>query len=157
MPDGGFNCRIRTKDVHHSSFHTTFNVLEGLTEAARAGNIDAKAFRKSEAAALDFMLAHKLYRSDKTGEIIDERFTHLTYPSHWHYTVLRGLDYIRETPEIGDKRLDDPIAMIESRRKPNGRWVTEKRIPGVEHFDDGEVGRREPLGDAQSAADIEGA
>ena len=100
---------------------------------------------------------HKLYRSDKTGEIIDERFTHLTYPSHWHYTVLRGLDYIRETPEIGDKRLDDPIAMIEGRRKPNGRWVTEKRIPGVEHFDDGEVGRREPLGDTQGAAGVEGA
>lgn len=135
LPDGGFNCRIRPKpDTRHSSFHTTFNVLEGLVEAGRAGNIDAKIFRKSEAAALDFMLEHKLYRSDRTGEIVDERFTHLTYPSHWHYTVLRGLDYIRETPAIGDQRLDDPIALLESRRKPNGRWVTEKRIPGVEHF-----------------------
>ena len=134
LADGGFNCRIRTKDVHHSSFHTTFNVLEGLTEAARAGNLDAGLFRAAEAKALDFMLDHHLYRSDKTGEIIDERFTHLTYPSHWHYTVLRGLEYIRETPEIGDKRLDDPIAMIEARRRPNGRWVTEKRIPGEEHF-----------------------
>ena len=157
LPDGGFNCRIRTKDVHHSSFHTTFNVLEGLTEAARAGNIDAKAFRKSEAAGA------RLHAGAQALSLGQDRRDHRRalhppdLPSHWHYTVLRGLDYIRETPEIGDKRLDDPIAMIESRRKPNGRWVTEKRIPGVEHFDNGKVGRREPLGDTQSAADIEGA
>ena len=24
-----------------------------------------------------------------------DRFTQLTYPWHWHYTVLRGLDYSR--------------------------------------------------------------
>ena len=131
-------------------------MLEGLTEAARAGNIDAKTFRAAEAKALDFMLDHKLYRSDKTGEIIDERFTHLTYPSHWHYTVLRGLEYIRKTPEIGDKRLDDPIAMLESRRKPNGRWVGEAH-PRRRAFRHGEVGRREPLGHAQGAAGAEGA
>jgi hypothetical protein len=136
LEDGGFNCRIRNyPDTHHSSFHTTFNVLEGLREAVGAGNIDATTFRAVEAEALEFMLMHKLYRSDKSGEVIDERFTHLTYPSHWHYTVLRGLDYLRSTPEIGDRRLDDPVELIASRRKPNGRWVVEKRIPGVEHFD----------------------
>jgi hypothetical protein len=136
LPDGGFNCRIRNfPDTHHSAFATTFNVLEGLTEAARVGNIAPKTFRTVEKRALEFMLEHQLYRSDKTGEVINERFTHLTYPSHWHYTVLRALDYIRSTPEIGDRRLTDPLALIESRRKPNGRWITEKRIPGVEHFD----------------------
>jgi hypothetical protein len=88
-----------------------------------------------EASALEFMLMHQLYRSDNSGEVIDERFTHLTYPSHWHYTMLRGLDYMRSTPEIGDRRLDDPIELMTSRRKPNGRWPVEKRIPGVEHFD----------------------
>jgi hypothetical protein len=136
LPDGGFNCRVRNfPDTHHSAFATTFNVLEGLSEAVRAGNISQAAFRKSEQQALEFMLAHQLYRSDKTGEIVSDRFTYLTYPSHWHYTVLRALDYMRDTPEIGDPRLKDPIALLESRRKENGRWVTEKRIPGVEHFD----------------------
>jgi hypothetical protein len=134
--DGGWNCQMRNyPERRHSSFNTTFNVLEGLREAVRAGNLDAAAFRRYEARALEFMLMHRMYRSDKTGEVIQERFTHLTHPSHWHYTVLRGLDYMRETPEIGDERLGDPIALLESRRNKQGRWITEKRIPGVTFFD----------------------
>jgi hypothetical protein len=81
------------------------------------------------------MLMHRMYRSDKTGEITQQRFTHLTYPSHWHYTVLRGLDYMRSAPEIADPRLDDPIAHLDGRRGADGRWVTEKRIPGETFFD----------------------
>ena len=44
-----------------------------------------------------------------THEVISERFTRLTYPWHWHYTVLRGLDYLRLTPAISDARLADSI------------------------------------------------
>ena len=136
LSDGGFNCRIRTESkVIHSSFHTTFNVLEGLREAADAGIVAPDVFRQTERRALEFMLAHKLYRSDKTGEVVSERFLHPTYPSHWHYTVLRGLDYIRNCPEIADERLADPISAMVARRTPNGRWPVEKRIPGLTHFD----------------------
>ena len=115
----------------HGSFHTTFNVLEGLRIAAERGAVAEQVFRDSEARALEFMLAHRLYRSDKTGEVISDRFTHLTYPWHWHYTVLRGLDYFRLTPAIHDERLDDPIQLLRDRRKPNGRWLLQKRIPGT--------------------------
>jgi hypothetical protein len=136
LGDGGFNCHIRNyPETRHSSFHTTFNVLEGLAEAAAAGVISAEALRVAQAPALEFMLAHRMYRSHRTGKVISERFTHLAHPSHWHYTVLRGLDYMRSAPEIGDARLDDPIALLASRRKANGRWPVEKRIPGIEHFD----------------------
>ena len=136
MQDGAWNCRIRQKPkTHHSSFHTTFNVLEGLRAAALAGIISESAFQEVEAQALQFMLAHKMYRSDKTGEIISDRFLHLTYPSHWHYTVLRGLDYMHITPAIADCRLDDPIEYLLHRRDKNGRWPVEKRIPGTTLFD----------------------
>jgi len=38
MPDGGWNCRIKRKPrPHHSSFHTTINVLEGLRETVAHG------------------------------------------------------------------------------------------------------------------------
>ena len=122
LADGGWNCRIRNyPNTTHSSFHTTFNILEGLRQASI---LDRESF------ALEFMLQHHMYRSDKTGVIISERFTDLTYPSHWHYTVLRGLDYIRQTDAIDDPRLSDPIALIENQRKPNGRWPLGKRIPG---------------------------
>jgi hypothetical protein len=52
--------------------------------------------------------------------VISDRFTYLTYRWHWHYTVLRGLDYLRLTPAIDDARLDDAIALLRQRRKPNG-------------------------------------
>ena len=75
MKDGGWNCRIRNRPhTIHSSFHTTFNVLEGLRELARSGVLDATVFATAEVRALEFMLDHRLYRSDKTGEVINESF-----------------------------------------------------------------------------------
>src|SRR5262249_56108760 len=94
------------------------------------GGGDEGSFREAEARAIEFMLAHRLYRSDKTGKVIAERFTHLTYPWHWHYTVLRGLDYLRLTAAIDDERLDDPIQLLLDQRKPNGRCPLQKRIHG---------------------------
>ncbi|RYD81548.1 MAG: hypothetical protein EOP84_10830, partial [Verrucomicrobiaceae bacterium] len=103
FPDGGWNCRKRNHpETHHSSFHTTFNVLDGLRAARDSRLLGSIHFRIIEAQAMGFMLAHQMYRSDKTGHVIDEKFTHLAYPSHWRYIVLRGLDYMRSTPEIRD-------------------------------------------------------
>jgi hypothetical protein len=130
--DGGWNCQMRNyPERRHSSFHTTFNVLENLRIAVARGVVDERAFEAAESRAIEFMLAHRLYRSDKTGAVISERFTHLTYPWHWHYTFLRGLDYLRLTPAIGDDRLADPIQLLLDRRRPNGRWQLQKRIPGT--------------------------
>ena len=132
LDDGGWNCQMRNRpSTRHSSFHTTFNVLENLRIAAARGIVPERAFRDAEMRAAEFMLSHRLYRSDRTGQVISERFTHLTYPWHWHYTVLRGLDYLRLTPAISDERLADPIDLLREKRKPNGRWPLQKRIPGT--------------------------
>jgi hypothetical protein len=130
--DGGWNCQMRNyPERRHSSFNTTFNVLENVRIAAAHGVIGERAFREAEARAVEFMLAHRMYRSDKTGDVVAERFMHLTYPWHWHYKVLRGLDYLRLTPAIHDARLDDPIQLLFDQRRPNGRWPLQKRIPGT--------------------------
>lgn len=130
--DGGWNCQMRTYPNRlHSSFNTTFNVLENLRIAAKRGVAPEGAFKTAETQAIEFMLAHRLYRSDKTGEVITERFAHLTYPWHWHYTVLRALDYLQLTHAIHDERLDDPIRLLLGQRRPNGRWPLQKRIPGT--------------------------
>jgi hypothetical protein len=132
LDDGGWNCHMRNRpSTRHSSFHTTFNVLEGLRIATARGAVAERVFRDSEARAPEFMLAHRLYRSDRTGDVIADRFTHLTYPWHWHYTVLRGLDYLRLTSVISDERLNDAFELLRDRRKPNGRWPLQKRIPGT--------------------------
>jgi len=126
MPDGGWNYRSqRLPKTRHSSFHTTFDILEGLKDATDSGILPVQAFRQSEARALEFMLAHHLYRSDRTGEIFSESFTRLSHPSRWHYRVLRGLNYFRNCPDIADVRLADPVALLAGRCKPNGRWPCE--------------------------------
>lgn len=132
LGDGGWNCHVRRRPkTRHSSFHTTFNVLENLRTAAAGRVVAQQTFADAEARALEFMLAHHLYRSDHTGEVIAKRFTHLTYPWHWHYTVLRGLDYMRLTPAISDERASDAIDLLRERRKRNGRWPLQSRIPGT--------------------------
>ncbi len=130
--DGGWNCHMRNyPKKRHSSFHTTFNVLENLRIAAARGAVPEQAFHAAEARAVELMLAHRLFRSDRTGDVISERFTQLTYPWHWHYTFLRGLDYLRLTSAISDERLRDAIDLLQEKRKPNGRWPLQKRIPGT--------------------------
>ena len=130
--DGGWNCKKRNyPDTVHSSFHTTFNVLENLRLATARGIVPEPSLAAAEQRAVELLLEHRLYRSDRTGEVISERFTQLSYPWHWHYTFLRGLDYLRLTPVVSDRRLDDPIDLLREKRKPNGRWPLEKRIPGT--------------------------
>ena len=100
-------------------------MLENVRVAVEKGAVPAAAFRDAEARAAEFMLAHRLYRSDHTGEVISERFTQLTYPWHWHYTVLRALDYLRFTPAINDERLEDPIELPRAHARRTGGAETD--------------------------------
>jgi hypothetical protein len=141
MPDGGWNCRRqRDKSTRHGSFHTTFNVLEGLRAATRIGLLDRGVFQESEAKAMEFMLQHRLYKSDKTGEVVNGHFTKFCYPTRWHYDVLRGLDYMRDTPFIHDPRASDAIELLRARGH-SGVWSTAK-YSGVTFFNLEPGGRR---------------
>jgi hypothetical protein len=96
MPDGGFNCRSNRSGAKHSSMHTTLSVLEGLFEYERNGyTYRLDEVRQAQAAAREFLLMHKLFRSDRTGEIIQERFLRFPYPCRWYYDILRAMDYFQ--------------------------------------------------------------
>lgn len=132
LADGGWNCHIRNRpSTTHSSFHTTLNILENLRIGNACGVVERAAFIASEEKAIAFLLAHRLYRSHTTGEVADHRFALLTYPWHWHYNALRGMDYLRITPALGDERASDAVALLRSARRPNGRWPLQSRIPGT--------------------------
>ncbi len=132
LADGGWNCHIRNRpSTTHSSFHTTLNVLENLRNAHDRAVIDDRAFRESEAGAIEFLLAHRIYRSHTTGEVADHRFVQLTYPWHWHYNAMRGLDYLHRTPALSDERATDALELLRETRRPNGRWPLQSRIPGT--------------------------
>ena len=163
MPDGGWNCRRgrRPKPPHHSSFHTTFNVLGGLREFVEKRQ-DAplrSAVLEAEQGALSMMLEHRLFKSHRTGENIDpkKKFTLLAFPYRWHYNVLRGLEYFarvagtppgtpsgapRTAPEAArDPRLQDAIDLLHASRREDGLWPLQYKFSGKVYFDMEKVGK----------------
>ncbi len=66
-----------------------------------------------------------MFRSLSTGEVIDPDWLELSYPTYWHYDVLRGLDYMRRAGVPPDGRVDEALSLVESKRGPDGRWPLE--------------------------------
>jgi hypothetical protein len=137
ISDGGWNCRINRKPLpHHSSFHTTINVLEGLRETVeRSIYPQKKAVLTAESGAREMLLNHGLFRSHRTGKMIDERWTLLSYPPRWHYDMLRALDYFRRASAARDPRLQESIDLLISRRRTDGRWPVQNKHRARDYFD----------------------
>jgi len=141
MADGGFNCRS-ARGATHGSVHTTVSVLEGVTEYRRSGyDYRADELAGAAQASVEFLLRHSLYRSERSGEVIDPEFLRLHYPARWRYDILRGLDALRDAGVTHDPRMDDALAAIVSRRRPDGCWVLNRHYPGLE-----QSAAREPAG-----------
>ncbi len=119
LEDGGWNCEAPKS--RRSSFHTTICVLEGLLDFERAGRKSA-AITKARKRAENYLLERRLFRSLRTGDVIDKRWQRFTYPTHWHYDVLRGLDYFRNDGIKPDDRMYEAIQVVIARRHQNGRW-----------------------------------
>jgi hypothetical protein len=138
LSDGGWNCEVEN-GATVSSFGTTINVLEGLLEHERAmdGSAEvAEARRRGE----EYMLERRLFRRKSTGEVIDQSWLQFSFPTWWHYDVLRGLDYLREVGEKPDERIAEAIVVVEGNRDPDGRWPLQNVHEGEAHFEmeDGE-------------------
>ncbi|MCJ7679546.1 MAG: hypothetical protein MUP70_02375, partial [Candidatus Aminicenantes bacterium] len=71
MTDGGFNCHSNRSGAVHSSLHTTLSVAEGLWEYRKNGySYRLEEIKRMEEETREFMLQHRLFRSDRTGKII---------------------------------------------------------------------------------------
>jgi hypothetical protein len=135
MADGGWNCRAMPGygGARHGSFHTTISALEGLLEYDRSRG--GSATRAASARGREFLLVHRLFRSHRTGAVAKPEFTRFAFPPRWHYDALRGLDYFREAGAARDRRLQDAVALVAGRRKPDGRWPLQNRYPGKTFFE----------------------
>jgi len=138
MSDGGWNCEQENGSTR-GSFHTTIDVLEGLLEYERAtgGPPEVSAARRR---GQEYLLERRMLRRLSTGEVIDPAWTQFSYPTYWHYDVLRGLDYLRAAGAIPDPRVAGGIDLVESKRDADGRWPLENPHPGRLHIamDEGE-------------------
>ena len=144
LDDGGWNCE-RVNGSVRSSFATTINVLEGLLEYERATGGTPKS-REARRSGEEYLLERHLFRRLGNGQPADEQFLRLTYPTRWHYDILRALDYFRSAAGLRgappDRRLDEAVDHIRSRRLADGTWPLDWRPKGRVWFDmDGEVGK----------------
>jgi hypothetical protein len=96
LADGGWNCEAERGSVR-SSFHTTICVLEGLLEYEKAKGATA-AVTDARARAQAYLLERRMFRRLSSGEVIELKWMRFTFPTMWHYDVLRGLDYLRSGP-----------------------------------------------------------
>jgi hypothetical protein len=132
LEDGGWNCDAERGSVR-SSFATTINVLEGLLAHERAtGGSPASiaARRRGE----EYLLERKLFRRKSTGDVVDPAWLQCSFPSRWHYDVLRALDYFRSAGAAPDARMQEAIDILRSKQQANGGWLLENTHPGKVHF-----------------------
>lgn len=138
MSDGGWNCEQENGSTR-GSFHSTIDVLDGLLEYERATG-DSISVKPARLRGQEYLLERHLLRRLSTGELIDPAFTQFSYPTYWHYDVLRGLDYLRAAAVPPDERMAEAIDVTRSKRDADGRWPLENPHPGKLHFamDEGE-------------------
>jgi hypothetical protein len=134
LEDGGWNCEAPKS--RRSSFHSTICVLEGLLEYERATRKSTGATKAATRAvgrarkrAEDYLLERRMFRSLRTGEVIDKRWLRFSFPAFWHYDILRGLDYLRNAGVKPDGRVREAIEVVMERRHQNGRWPLNLRHP----------------------------
>lgn len=133
LADGGWNCATRTDKDKHGSFHTSIQALEALDAYARAGGrveVSEPVRRGRE-----FFLQHRLYQSHRTGAVSIRGSTRFPAFPEWHFDVLRGLEYFRESDAPRDQRLHDAVEVVRRARRKDGRWPTYSPYPGRQWFE----------------------
>ena len=140
MDDGGWNCED-DNGATVGSFATTINVVEGLLEYEKAHVAPAEvtaARRRGE----EYLLTRGLFRGLRTGAVVDEAFVEFSFPPGYHYDVLRSLDHLRSTGAPADSRLAEALALVERKRRGDGRWLQDVAQPNHLDFDmDGQPGQ----------------
>jgi hypothetical protein len=134
LPDGGWNCEAENGSTR-ASFNTTICVLEALLEYALAGG-NNPSVTEARLRGQEYLLERRLFRRKSTGEAIERDrkggadWTLFAFPTWWHYDVLRGLEYLRRAGVTPDERVDEAVALLESKRDSAGRWLLDTRYPG---------------------------
>ncbi|MBN2385593.1 MAG: hypothetical protein JXB85_01135 [Anaerolineales bacterium] len=135
LPDGGWNCEALNGSTR-SSFNTTICVLEALLEYERATG-GSPEVTEARLRGQEYLLERRLFRRRSTGEVIERdrkggaAWTRFSFPTWWHYDVLRGLEYLRSAGVTPDERVVEAIDLVASKRDGDGRWPLEARYPGV--------------------------
>ncbi len=125
LPDGGWNCEVGEwgKEVCHSSFMSTVEPLWAFS-ALEPGKWP-KDGREAVARGVEFLLMHRLFKSDRTGNVINEEWTRLHFPLFYFYDILHGLRVVTALGFGPDERVGDALELLLNKRLPDGTWPLE--------------------------------
>ncbi|MDP2772471.1 MAG: hypothetical protein Q8O61_02855 [Nocardioides sp.] len=126
LADGGWNCETVRSGSQHGSFHTTISTLEALQSRRSPGPAEAAALT----AGREFLLEHGMFRSHRTGEVVDPAYRRFPFPPQWHYDLLRGLEHFRDAGAPYDARLAEAVQLVRDARGTDGRWKRARPYPG---------------------------
>jgi hypothetical protein len=83
----------------------------------------------------EYLLQRGLFRRKSTTAVVQPAYLEFAFPYYWHYDVLRALDYFRRSGANPDPRMAEAVAVVQSRRQPDGRWLLDRIHPGRVYFD----------------------
>jgi hypothetical protein len=128
--DGGWNC---AQGSEVGSVHTTISALEALQlrrTRTPSRSIDAAMKRGHE-----YLLARRLFRSLRTGSVIQSSFKLFSFPPRWYYDVLRALEHLQDARARPDVRASEAIELVRSKQRKDGTWTVQNKHSGEAHFD----------------------
>ncbi|WP_082104520.1 hypothetical protein [Demequina soli] len=142
--DGGWNCEPPWRS-RRSSFHSTIGALEALTAHRRQHGALPPFAGQCLEDGQDYLLARRLMFRRTTGEVVDPAYQRFSFPTYWHYDVLRALEHLRESGAEPDARAGEAIDMLRARRSSVGTWSLENthrgKVPFVMEHGDGRPSR----------------
>nr|WP_231713219.1 hypothetical protein [Arthrobacter sp. zg-Y769] len=132
LPDGGWNCWAETPSAP-GSFASTLDVVDALLRWERhTGGSDE--VRRARHAGEEYLLRRTLFRSLRTGGVVNPQWLQFSYPPRWHYDLLKAASYFALRGGPADPRLVEAIEQVRARRQPDGRWLLENTHPGAVHL-----------------------
>jgi hypothetical protein len=132
MPDGGWNCWAETRPAP-ASFASTLDVIDALLRWERhtGGSEEVRRARRN---GEEYLLRRNLFRSLRTGEVVNPQWALFSYPPRWHYDLLKATEYFARRGGTPDPRLAEAIERVRAKRRPDGRWLLENNHSGAVHF-----------------------
>lgn len=135
MSDGGWNCRFNRSGARHSSLHSTLSILEGIESYKTNGyTYRLEELLAAASEGIGFLLLHRLFKSDRTGLIINPRFLKFPYPCRWYYDIMRALDHFAAASVAYDPRMQEALDVIVSKKSSDGTWRLSAPYPGKVHL-----------------------
>ncbi len=128
LSDGGWNCFPPGK---HGSFMATVQPLWALSEMIPRE--PKEAWKESAGRGSEFLLKHRVYKSDNNDSVVLFDFLKTHYPMHYCYDFLHGLRVLTESGVRNDPRMDDAVRVLLAKRLQDGRWPLEGVYRGWRH------------------------